>query len=323
MVSPNLRDNEGNCREQAASILNRIAHLSGQLSAVARGCRTKAEADAFIEASAAHAVLARTVLASVTDALARERKFNPNFASQPRVPGGQPEGGRWTDGGSGGPSSRIRYVQLQSRAPVSADDGRGNWRDPWPGSPVPVEFRNEIAARESGGRGNHGYSAIYRPRGELPVLGRYQLAGPAQIQIGLRYADGSWNAENPYGARTEQEFLNNPAAQERALAAYLSDNERQLQQRGAYSFIGREFIGMSGERITITEAGLAAAAHRAGAPRVIGYLRDLQSRNSESNAWRAYREGLTPAQIERYNELEARLREFEHARYARLRLIPH
>lgn len=302
--------------------MNGVARLSGQLSAITRHCRTKAEADAFIEASAAHAVLARTVLAAVTDALGRERKFNPNFASQPRVPGGRPEGGRWTDDGGDGPPSRIRYVQLQSRAPVSANDGRGNWRDPLPGSPVPAEFRNAIAERESRGRGNHGYAAINRPRNQLPVLGRYQLAGPAQQQIGLRHADGRWNAENRYGARTEQEFLDDPFAQERAVADYLRDNERQLQQRDAYSFIGREFIGMSGERITITEAGLAAAAHRAGAPRVMEYLRDLHSRNSGSNAWRTYREGLTPAQIERYNELEARLREFERARYARLRLIP-
>lgn len=28
-----------------------------------------------------------------------ERRYNPNWPSQPRVPRGNPDGGRWTDGG--------------------------------------------------------------------------------------------------------------------------------------------------------------------------------------------------------------------------------
>jgi hypothetical protein len=303
-------------------LLDRVAQLSGQLSAIARTCRTKADLDALIAASARHAARSRTILAVIADAFRRESKFNPNFASQPRAPRGQPHGGQWTLDGGAGSSGRLHYVQLQSRAPISADDGRGNWRDPWPDSPVPAEFRNEIAERESRGRGNHGYSAVNRRPNQLPVLGRYQLAGPAQIQIGLRHADGSWNAENAFGARTEQEFLNDPHTQERALAAYIRDNERQLQRRGAYSFIGREFIGIHGERITITEAGLAAAAHRAGATEVMGFLRELQARNSETNEWRSYPERLNRDKIEAYSTIETRLREFQRGTYARLRRFP-
>lgn len=166
MVNQFLQNADRDCREQAAAMLTKLAHLSGKLSAIARGCRTKSDVDGFIAVSAAHAVLARMVLAVVADTLGRE------------------------------------------------------------------------------------------------------------------------------------------------------------QRAGAYSFIGRKFIGVRGERITITEAGLAAAAHRGGAPRVMEYLRDLHSRNSETNAWRSYREGLTAREIERYDEIEARLREFERARYRRLHRIP-
>lgn len=33
-----------------------------------------------------------------------ERRYNPNWPSQPRVPRGHPDGGRWTDGGASGGS---------------------------------------------------------------------------------------------------------------------------------------------------------------------------------------------------------------------------
>jgi hypothetical protein len=45
--------------------------------------------------------------------IARARKqYNPN---QPRVPAGDPEGGRWTGGGSSGGGLRSEYAQLRPR----------------------------------------------------------------------------------------------------------------------------------------------------------------------------------------------------------------
>lgn len=182
---------------------------------------------------------------------------------------------------------------------------------------MPAEFRNEIAARESQGQPNHGYSVRREHRQYGPILGRYQLTRLAQMQVGLIDADGNWRADNPY-ASSEQQFLDDPRAQERALAAYLRDNERQLRDAGAHEFIGRTFVGIRGISITVTEVGMAAAAHRAGAQTVIAYLRDLQSRNAGTNAWRSYR-GLGDTTIGLYNFVETRLREFQRVSYRRLR----
>jgi hypothetical protein len=71
-------------------------------------------------------------------------------------------------------------------------------------------------------------------------------------------------------------------------------------------------------RITITESGLAAAAHRSGAKGVMEYLRDLRGRNAGTNAWQSYR-GLGDLTIGKYNVIETRLREFQRVRYVRLR----
>ena len=67
---------------------------------------------------------------------ALERRYNPDWASQPRVPSGNPDGGRWTDGG-GTPSSdnppldaepsgaeRTQYAQSRSRPQRTITIGR-------------------------------------------------------------------------------------------------------------------------------------------------------------------------------------------------------
>ncbi len=45
-----------------------------------------------------------------------ERRYNPDWASQPRVPGGNPDGGRWTDGGradEGVPPSHVSQLSIE------------------------------------------------------------------------------------------------------------------------------------------------------------------------------------------------------------------
>jgi len=113
-------------REAVAASLGAIARLSGKLSEAARRAASGADLAA---ASASHLALSRAVFAAAKAALHRQ-KFNPNFATQPRVPRGQSEGGQWTRDRGSGSLGVLHYAQHQSRGPTSADDGRGNWRDP-------------------------------------------------------------------------------------------------------------------------------------------------------------------------------------------------
>ena len=65
----------------------------------------------------------RLRVALVADAL--ERRYNPDWALQPRVPSGNPDGGRWTDGGGGTEVALGEMGTLLGRAPVHETHGGG------------------------------------------------------------------------------------------------------------------------------------------------------------------------------------------------------
>ena len=46
---------------------------------------------------------------------ALERRYNPDWASQPRVPRGHPDGGRWTDGGPSTIGEELSPSAFESR----------------------------------------------------------------------------------------------------------------------------------------------------------------------------------------------------------------
>lgn len=245
---------------------------------------------------------------------------------QPRAPAGDSDGGQWTaEGGGGGSGARsqsrfghwlrtgrdsLTGQSTPSMTLTSSPTPAQAWQDPYPASRISPAFREAIAAREARDVPDGGYGA-YNP--DSRALGRYQLTRRAQMAAGLRNADGSWNANNKFGARTPEEFLANPVAQEQALQAYLNDNARQLERNGSMSRLGQTIVGVSGRNIAITESGLAAAAHREGAPTVGRYLAFMQRhgwRNSHA-ALRRLPQGLR----ESFLHIETRLREFEHVPY--------
>lgn len=116
-------------------------------------------------------------------------------------------------------------------------------------------------------------------------------------------------------------FMKNPAAQERAFAAFMARLEDYVRHSGASAHIGREIEGAKA-RFRVTEAGLMAAAHRQGA----GML-PLYFRFQEENGWTSNFGSIAP-EIDRavqrqqgnvrhrqdtetiFRSIETRLREF-------------
>lgn len=169
-------------------------------------------------------------------------------------------------------------------------------------SPILKTYLEAIAREETREDPNGGY----RVKNSQGYLGRYQLGEYGLIDAGLKTRDKKWTGK--YGVKSEQDFLNNPQAQERAFADYMAKNQVYLRNNDSMKFIGKEFTGKKKEGIKITEDGLLAAAHRRGA----GAVRDYLAYQNE-NGWSSDFTGLKRKRI--YEEIETRLRVFQNIRY--------
>jgi hypothetical protein len=185
------------------------------------------------------------------------------------------------------------------------------WRDEYPDLPDPglpttrldpkdgklsAEFRDAIARAEGNNKG-------YGESGP-GAHGRYQMKDGALAAAQLKDKDGEWL---PSAAiQSSAEFLANPLSQELALEAFNADNLVQLKTHGSLEYVGREVDGLRA-RFIITEAGLAAAAHRLGPTAVSDYLRFLQSQNWNSEALK----GAGVHDAAKFKAVETRLRTFE------------
>jgi hypothetical protein len=169
--------------------------------------------------------------------------------------------------------------------------------------PISARFREEIANQES--RGSGGYRAFNKSG----ALGAYQLTPVALEDIGWRGKNGIWNEAS--GVTSDEEFLNNPLAQEIALKEFLRRNRELLGANGFNPPVGQTVHGIEGNLI-VTEDGLAAAMHRAGAPMVKRYLKTLASQNwvSDESQWPEEQRPMIRA-------IEDRLRDFADIPYLR------
>lgn len=185
---------------------------------------------------------------------------------------------------------------------------RAGAQAPWQAAPN-ADFRQRIAeAERSAEHSRSGYGLRNPSSG---ALGRYQFLPSALVDMGWRGTDGGWTAvARRHGVSSEAEFLANPAAQEAAMSAYLRRVENQLQRNGSAGRQGEVLRGVSGAEITVTEAGLVAAAHRRGAGAV---ARWLEHRTATPDA------PLTASQRNVYAQVERRLRDFSAVAYAPLR----
>ncbi len=169
-------------------------------------------------------------------------------------------------------------------------------------------WREAIAEEESrGSPRDFGYGA----RNGL-ALGRYQLLPDAMTDAGWLH-EGRWAVRaRASGVSSAEEFLANPSAQEQALNDIMRRNEQQLAAFGTYRFVGRQFQGFAPgqEPFTVTEAGLAAAAHREGAQGTTRFLRHVEAGRPQPPSI-ANRRGDRSV----FNEVERRLRKFAQTEY--------
>ena len=200
-----------------------------------------------------------------------------------------------------------RPIRVASATPETMSDATQLAMAPdrhWERHPNP-EFRQGIAeAERSDEHANHGYE---QRNPTSNALGRYQFTESALMDVGLMTKDRQWTGK--YGIRSDQDFLADPEAQERALSDYLKRNEVQLQQNGAKRFIGQSIAGEKG-RFTITEAGLAGAAHRHGAQGARDYIE-----HQRQNGWRSDFSKLPMKQREKFKQIETRMRTFQNRPY--------
>lgn len=129
-----------------------------------------------------------------------------------------------------------------------------NYTFPYTGKSY-VGFKQAVAIKESQG--------LYKLVNRYGYMGKYQFGKSALRALGIS---------------DTREFLNNPLLQERAFKALLSKNKWELRKE-----ISR-FQGKIINGVAITESGLLAAAHLAGAQSVKNFL--------NSNGKRAFRDGF-------------------------------
>jgi len=164
----------------------------------------------------------------------------------------------------------------------------------------PNPFADRIGFLES--RDKYG-EVITAPNGDR-VVGRYQFTPIALKQLGIT-VDKNGNWKGLPGIRNEGDFRKNTAVQDMLFRKFIAENHRQLTVKGVRKHVGRTFRGIR-RPITITEGGLAAAAHRMGPERVKQYLKHLQSQGWVSNA------SKFPSHLKsKFLAIETRLREFE------------
>lgn len=118
-----------------------------------------------------------------------------------------------------------------------------------------VGFKQAVAIKESQG--------LYKLVNRFGYMGKYQFGKSALKALGIK---------------DSKAFLNNPGLQERAFKALLAKNKWELRKE-IHRFDGQIIKG-----VKITESGLLAAAHLAGAGSVKSFL--------HSNGNKAFRDGF-------------------------------
>lgn len=200
-----------------------------------------------------------------------------------------------------GDDGRLHTVQVHERgAPPRAAPQQA-----WIGQPN-QSWREQIAHEESRGTTQADFGYGVRGAGAGNPLGRYQITTIGFRGAGWQNDRGAWTQRAAEaGVTSDASFLSNPAAQEAALTDYMRENQRQLRVRGIAARVGQDIQSFDGEPIRLTEAGLAAAAHREG-PRAVE--RYLDHRNRGLPRPPSIPNQRTDRSV--FNEVERRLREY-------------
>ena len=109
------------------------------------------------------------------------------------------------------------------------------------------DFLNQIGKRESSNR--------YNIVNKFGYMGKYQFGRKTLNKIGFKHVSNT-------------QFLSNPAIQEAAMLKLLKSNKRTLRRQI------KKYVNTRRHGVFITESGLLAAAHLAGAGNVRKFLRN-------------------------------------------------
>lgn len=177
------------------------------------------------------------------------------------------------------------------------------------GAPSPetayCSYADATAEAEGSKNKPHGGARERNPK--TNALGSYQMLRDAFRAIGWQDEDGRWtSAAREWGIDTDEAFLDAPDAQEYAMRAYTRDNRRQLVANKSLEFVGRKFVSPNGRSFTVSEAGVLAAAHRAGASRTKRVLEKLARKSA----------GNSPNFDDKERAAISRMRMFEDVPYA-------
>lgn len=110
------------------------------------------------------------------------------------------------------------------------------------------DFLNDLGARESAGN--------YESVNSLGYLGKYQFGKDALRDIGYYGKNGWIGKDNIF---SQEDFLNNPEVQEKAIREYQEKIWNYIQHYNLDDYIGKEING-----IKITPASLLAGYHLKG-----------------------------------------------------------
>ena len=170
-------------------------------------------------------------------------------------------------------------------------------------APQPIvsdEFLNQLGFDES----TNNYAAVNKGGS---ARGKYQMQKLALEDIGMIDKKGNWLGK--YGVYSQNDFLNNPEAQEKAIHDFFNLYHKRYNQDG-YQHIGKQIKGVSGETFSITRSGLLAAAHRQGQGMVKRYINSL-AWYAIVNFYMDYYNLSNSDDVDSFRAIETRLMRFE------------
>lgn len=184
---------------------------------------------------------------------------------------------------------------------------------------LPAAWRDRIGRKETANLKDP-WGAIHVDRTGV-AYGRYQMRNGALKDTGMMRPDGTWTGK--YGVNNERDFLDNHEAQNAVLEDYnnirLKPDSRGLEVGNAGGrklviddLVGRRLNGIDRKArpdgFTITESGVIAAMHRAGAGNVQKYFRKFYKPTPDGAAVTTRGKERQMTKFDRW--IETRLREF-------------
>ena len=164
------------------------------------------------------------------------------------------------------------------------------------------KMRNLLGKIESG----NDYLKVNSQGGGFGALGKYQIRRDGFKDMGYINQNNQWVGKN--NIYSNQDYLNDNQAQEKALNDFMQVKYKQLKNNGSYQYLGYPVKGIVDD-FDVTDTGLLAASHREGAGAVHNYLSHLE-KDQNGRYYIDYDKISDPKMREMFKRIETRLRRF-------------